>query len=70
MCEERKDRKTSQKQYASLPVLCLESGIAGFPRLYRRCHLKMHPVRAYGCALEKSADFRYLNPVSVFSVTQ
>ena len=35
-------------------VLCLERGIAGFPRFYRRCPLKMHPVRAYGRALENS----------------
>ena len=37
-----------------LAVLCLERGIAGFPRFYRRCPLKMHPVRAYGRALENS----------------
>ena len=35
-------------------VLCLERGIARFPRFYSRCPLKMHPVRAYGRALENS----------------
>ena len=35
-------------------MLCLERSIAEFPRFYLRCPLKMHPVRAYGRALENS----------------
>ena len=38
-------------------VLCLQRDIAIFPWFYRRCHLKMHPVRVYGHALKIYADF-------------
>ena len=50
-------------------VLCLERGIAGFPRFYRRCPLKRTQRGPKGAPRKSANYFSLFSTISVFSVT-
>ena len=52
-----------------LAVLCLDRGIAGFPRFYRRCPLKRTQRGPKGAPRKSAYHFSLFSIISLFSVT-